>query len=268
MNGYRLSFFQSWGCDTITANNRWADGDAQLEFPIESRKTKVKFKRRSRRVKRCALKQRIRFYFKSHSQVRASPLWHRRERILPDVRKYYVHITPENRDQVGHDESAGGPHDQEGRQGAQTLPEPPHLGWWMWWWWYGESKEKRRASHLHVRMRNAAKESGGQSRPAGVTWCEVNHRIGYKYPLPQNESSGGRACQETERKTFINVHSSSPNLSIFWFPFSTEWKGLWLICSDSFAVSEERLWRRSEMWAAMGFAQRKTMFSWRSRLKK
>lgn len=52
---------------------------------------------------------------------------------LPYVGKDYVHITSANRNQVGDDESAGGPHDQERRQEAETLREPKHLGWWWWW---------------------------------------------------------------------------------------------------------------------------------------
>lgn len=56
--------------------------------------------------------------------------------ILPDVGEYYVHVTAQDRDQIRHDESAGGPHDQEGRQSAQTLPEPPHLGGGLRRWWH------------------------------------------------------------------------------------------------------------------------------------
>lgn len=66
----------------------------------------------------------------------------------------------------------------------------------MVWRVVGEAPRRLTSARPHV---NAVKKSGGHSRPAGVTWCEVNDRIGYKYPLPQNECRGGRACSETER---------------------------------------------------------------------
>lgn len=90
---------------------------AQLELGLrpkgKRRKTKLKFKRKTS-LKKQTKKKNTRTLFA------LSP-------NLPYVGKDYVHITSVDCNQVGHDESAGGPHDQERRQEAETLRAPKHL---------------------------------------------------------------------------------------------------------------------------------------------